>query len=123
MFSSQGQAKRFFVDKIIAQAAREGQPLSENARWMLSFSESDPEFVVDHARVAALAAEIPDAEYEDKISGLIQRACAAEIVANPAALQKYREAFTTLNKGDHYLLIMLKQGLARWIRPWWAFWW
>ena len=60
MFASQGQAKRFFVDRITAQAAKEGQPLSENERWMLSFSESDPQFVVDPARVAALEAEIPD---------------------------------------------------------------
>ena len=123
MFSSQGQAKRFFADRIVAQAAREGQPLSENERWMLSFSESDPELVVDHARVAALAAEISDPDYENKIAGLIERACTADIASSPDALPSYREAFTVLNQGDHYLLIMLKRGLARWVRPWWAFWW
>ena len=75
MFASQGQAKRFFVEKIVAQATREGRPLSENERWMLSFSESDPEFVVDATRVRALEAEIPDAEYERKVAGLADRAC------------------------------------------------
>ncbi len=30
VFTSQGQAKRFFVDKIVAQAVREGHPLSES---------------------------------------------------------------------------------------------
>ena len=86
MFASQGQAKRFFADKIAAQATREGHPLSENERWMLSFSESDPEFVVDHSRVTALAAEIPDAQYEDKVAGLAQRACASDIASNPRSL-------------------------------------
>jgi len=123
MFTSQGQAKRFFVDKIVAQASREGQPLSDNERWMLSFSESDPEFVVDHSRVAALAAEIPDAEYEKKVAGLAKRACASDIASNPDALTTYSDAFQVLNKGDHYILIMLKDGLAKWLRPWWAFWW
>lgn len=46
MFTSQGQAKRFFVEKVIAQAATEGVPLSDAEKRMLSFSESDPEFVV-----------------------------------------------------------------------------
>jgi hypothetical protein len=123
MFPTQGQAKRFFVDRIIAQAAKEGRPLSENERWMLSFSESDPEFVVDPARVTALAAEIPDAEYEAKVSGLIERACAADIASHPDVLPTYKEAFAVLNQGDHYLLVMLKRGLARWVRPWWAFSW
>jgi len=123
VFTSQAQAKRFFADKIIAQAAAEGRLLSENERWMLRFSESDPEFIVDHGRVAALAAEISDAEYEDKISGLITRACATDLASHPEMLATYKEAFAVLNKGDHYLVIMLKRGLARWLRPWWAFWW
>lgn len=63
MFSSQGQAKRFFVEKIVAQAAPEGHPLSVNERQMLSFSESDPEFVVDPVLVTTLAAEISDEDY------------------------------------------------------------
>jgi hypothetical protein len=113
MFASQGQAKRFFVDKIVAQATREGRPLSENERWMLSFSESDPDFVVDPARVAALAAEIPDADYEEKIAGLAKRACEGDIASTPDALPTYREAFRVLNQGDHYILIMLKAGLSR----------
>ncbi len=122
MFTSQGQAKRFFVDKIVAQAAKEGHLLSENERWMLSFSESDPEFTVDHTRVAALAAELPDAEYEEKVAGLARRACAADMASHPDALATYREALRVLREGDHYIVIMLDAGLARLLRPWWAFW-
>ena len=122
MFSSQGQAKRFFVEKIVAQATREGRRLSDNERWMLSFSEADPEFVVDVARVRALEAEIPDSEYEQKVAGLAERAYATDIDADPDALASYKEALRVLSQGDHYILVMLRQGLSRRLRPWWAFW-
>ena len=122
MFTSQGQAKRFLAEKIVAQAAHEGRPLSENEQWMLGFSESDPEFVVDLARIAAFEREIPDDQYEEKIAGLIERACEVEIDANPQARAQYKEALRVLNEGDHYLAIMAERGLGRCLRPWWAFW-
>ena len=122
MFTSQAQAKRFFVDKIAQQATREGHPLSENERWMLSFSESDPEFVVDAARVRALEAEISDAEYEKKVAGLADRAYEGDVASDPDAPASYKEAFRILGRGDHYILVMLRQGLSRRLRPWWAFW-
>ncbi len=74
------------------------------------------------ALVAALAAEIPDSEYEEKVAGLAKRACADDIASNPDGLPAYREAFRVLNHGDHYILIMLDAGLAGLLRPWWAFW-
>jgi hypothetical protein len=122
VFTSQGQAKRFFVDKVIAQAATEGQRLSEAERRMLSFSESDPEFVVDPALVEQLAAEISDEDYEAKVVGLVERSCERDVASDSAALESYREAYTALNQSDHYLLIMLQRGLSRRLRPWWAFW-
>ena len=122
MFTSQGQAKRFFVDKIVAQATQEGHPLSENERWMLSWSESDPDFNVDLSRASVLAAEISDEEYETKAAGLAQRAFARDIASDPGALTIYKEAYRVLNEGDHYILIILDRGLAKRLRPWWAFW-
>src|SRR6058998_1047088 len=71
MFGSQSHAKRFFVDKIVAEAAAELRPLSDNERQMLSFSQSDPEFVVDPVLVDKLAAEISDEDYEAKVAGLL----------------------------------------------------
>lgn len=120
MFTSQGQAKRFFVEKILAQAKAEGQPLSEAEQWMLSFSESDPEFTVEPTMVERLATEIADDESETKIAGLIERECAGAVETNRAALDSYRQAYATLSQGDHYLLIMLKRGLSRWQAPWLA---
>ena len=122
MFASQAQAKRFFVEKIVAQATREGHPLSENERWMLSFSESDPEFRVDPVRVRALSAEIPDGEYENKVAGLAERAYLTDVSSDPGTADAYKDAFRVLSQGDHYILVMLAQRLSRKLRPWWAFW-
>lgn len=122
MFTSQGHAKRFFVDKIAAQAVTEGTPLSDAERQMLSFSESAPGFAVDPALVEKLQAEISDEEYEAKITGLIERTWKRDIERDGNAGNLYREAFTTLSQGDHYLLIMIDRALRRHLRPWWAFW-
>lgn len=104
-FTSQTQAKRFFVERILAEAQREGHPLSENEQWMLRFSESDPDFVVDPARVEALGNEISDDAYERKVAALAQRACEADIAADASA-----------SSG------ILQPVLSKWVPPWWAFW-
>jgi hypothetical protein len=101
LFTSQGQAKRFFVDKIAAQAETEGTPLSAAERQMLSFSESDPEFTVDPALVERLQAEISDEDYEAKVAGLIERSWHRDVEADNNAASLYREAYATLNQGDH----------------------
>jgi hypothetical protein len=122
VFTSQGQAKRFFVDRIVAQAFTEGSPLSDAEQQMLSFSESDPEFTVDPALVEQLEAEISDDDYEAKIAGLIERSWKRDVETDSNARNLYREAFTTLSRGDHYVLIMIDRALRKCLRPWWAVW-
>ena len=124
LFSSQAEAKSFFVDRIVSQASAEGQPLSDNERWMLRFSESDPDFIVDLHRVAQLEAEISDSDYEDKIVGLLERSYQRDASAGTNAQALYREASATLHQGDHYLLIMIDRALgyvpkrarSKWVR-------
>ena len=122
MFTSQGQAKRFFVEKLIAQAVSEGVPLSDTERRMLSFSESDPEFVVSPGLVEKLQAEISDDAYEAKIAGLIEGVWKRDVESDSNARTVYREAVTILSQGDHYLLVMIDRALRRHLRPWWALW-
>jgi hypothetical protein len=122
VFTSQGQAKRFFVEKVIAQAATEGVSLSDAERLVLSFSEFDPEFVVSPELVAQLQAEISDQAYEAKIAGLIERAWERDVESDDNARGVYSEALTTLSQGDHYILVMIDRALRRRLRPWWAFW-
>ena len=122
MFTSQGQAKRFFVDRIVSQAVTEGKPLSDDERQMLSFSESDPEYEVDLALVERLENEISDDDYEAKVAGLIDRAWTHDVASDASARDRYREAAAVLGQGDHYLSIMIERALGRAQRPWWAFW-
>jgi hypothetical protein len=122
VFTSQGQAKRFFVEKIVAQAATDGILLSDAERQMLSFSESDPEFVASPALVEKLQTEISDENYEAKAAGLLERSWKRDVESDSNARDVYREAFTVLSQGDHYLLVMINRALRRQLRPWWAFW-
>jgi len=55
--TTQREAKRFFVDKIVAQAVAEGEPLSNSELRMLNFSEPDPESAVE-----VVSADEPDGE-------------------------------------------------------------
>ena len=116
MITSQGQAKRFFVEKIVAQAVADGQPPSEAERYMLSFSESDPEFVVDPALVDQLAEEISDEDYEAKVVGLLERSWTHDVQSDTTARDSYREAYAVLSQGDHYLLVMIDRALGRRLR-------
>jgi hypothetical protein len=114
---SQGQAKRFFVEKILAQAVSEATPLSDAEQYMLSFSESDPEFVVNPALVDQLAEEISDEEYEAKVVGLLERSWTRDVASDDTARHSYREAYAVLSEGDHYLLVMIDHALGRRLRP------
>ena len=66
----------------MAQAIADGKPLSEAERYMLSFSESDPDFVVKPAMVDQLAAEISDEDYEAKVVGLLERVWTRDMQAD-----------------------------------------
>lgn len=123
MFSTEGQAKRFFVERIVAQAAFEQLSLCDAERRMLSWSESDPEYKVDVSLPAQLQAEVSDEDYEAKISGLVQRAYERDVARDGGASRQYKGAYSVLKRGDHYLLIMIERGLQRYLRPWWKFSW
>jgi hypothetical protein len=122
VFTSQGQAKRFFVDRIVAQAVTEGKPLSGDEQQMLSFSESDPEFEVDPALVERLQSEISDDAYEAKVAGLLEASVEHDVASDVTARDRYRDAAAVLDQGDHYVMVMIDRALGRALRPWWAFW-
>jgi hypothetical protein len=113
MSSAQSRAKRFFVDRVIRQAAADGIPLSDAERPMLSWSETDPEFKDDpQPLAAALAAEISDEEYETKIAILIERAFSADCAADPTAKDTWRDNYGLLEHEDHYINIMLARAIG-----------
>jgi hypothetical protein len=122
MVNTQGEAKRFFVEKVVERARREGLSLSAAERWMLLFSESDSAFDVDPRRVAELAAEMSDEEYEAKIEGLLQRSFAAELAADAGARATWQQAHSVLAQGDHYIQIMIDRAMGGTSKRWWEFW-
>jgi hypothetical protein len=122
MFHTQSEARRFFVDRIIQQADREHVRLSEDERQMLLWSESGSDAVGDPELAHRLAAEISDADYESKITGLLRRSFAADVVADQSSRESWRDAWSVLNRGDHYILIMINAAVGAEIKPWWRFW-
>lgn len=101
MFNSQSAAKRFVVEQALAQARAENVQLSDAERRMLSWSESDPDFVADPELPAQLASEISDEDYERKIAGLLSRRFGVEVGGGPAAEAQWRQAAEVLHQGDH----------------------
>jgi hypothetical protein len=118
MFTSQMEARQFFIDKIAAQAVTEGVRLSDAESKILSFS-SDAEPPSSSPLVETLKSEMSDEEYESKIAGLVERSWKRDIAHDKTASEFYREAYSVLNRGDHYLLIMINRALGRHLRPWW----
>jgi hypothetical protein len=122
MFNSQSDAKRFVVEQVLTQARAENVQLSDVERKMLSWSESDPDFIVDPQLPAQLASEISDEEYERKVAGLLSRRFGVGVSADPAAEAQWTQAAEVLHQGDHYILVMLDEALGSRVKRWWQFW-
>jgi hypothetical protein len=108
-FGSQRDAKQLLVNKIVAEARRQGTPLSEPERLMLFFTEDEPE------TVAAIPQEMlndDNVEYEQKITKLL-RAAYERDRDDPEELLKYKSALRTLKDSDHYILVMAEPALAQ----------
>jgi hypothetical protein len=112
VFASQTEAKRFLIDRIAAQARAEGAALSDEEHWMLGFSESDPEFSVDVARIRQFEAETSEEQFERKISGLLRRCYEREAESNADVKLLYQIAYRRLQQGDHYLWVMVDRALG-----------
>ena len=119
MFATQTEAKRFFVERVLAQARAEQIRLSLAEQAMLSWSESDPAFTPDPRLVEELGAEISDKDYETKVAGLLERSYQRDLRSDSAATDTYREAYSVLTQGDHYLVVMVRRALGSRLRPWW----
>ena len=126
MFTTQGEAKRFFVEKVLQQAAFEGVHLSQVERGMLSWSETDPEWNVSAEQATALIeglkAEMSDEQYESKISALLARAYERDGQSGDSLKDLWKDAYSKLNEGDHYIAIMLDEAVGRKLRKRWSFW-
>lgn len=106
-FSSVRNAKEYLVGKIVAEAEREGKPLSEIERKMLYFSETDwtlPEIMEVNA---AFERDYDERDYERKIAGLARAIEAQLAEADEQESDNWYAAIEKLSEGDHYLLVLI----------------
>jgi hypothetical protein len=121
-FRSQSEARQFFIDKVVGQAAKDGVPLTDDERQMLRWSESAPDSIADVALAERLTAAISDADYEAKIESFLLRSFEEDTAADARAKDRWSEAWTVLNQGDHYILVIISQAVGKHVKPWWRFW-
>jgi hypothetical protein len=106
MSTSVAEAKQFLVDRIAAEAEREGAPLSEIEKAMLAFSEagaSAEELETAHS----FERDFDDKEYEHRIARLARAAYDRDAGAGRKA--EWDEALDELASEDFYLMVMLEQ--------------
>jgi hypothetical protein len=108
----EASAKRFLIDRVAAQATREGKPLSEAETYMLAWSEADPGFSPDAELDSVFDAKTTPEEFESSISALLRRAYRADVAADPSVRSEYLAAYDRLKKNDHYIAVMLDPALG-----------
>ena len=102
------QAKNFLVQQAAEEALLEGLPLSDVEKRMMYVTESDPSSCENPLALNdEFEAQYDTAEYEAKISGLLERAHSR--LQDPKANDLWDEAVSELRKGDHYLLVLLDE--------------
>jgi hypothetical protein len=119
IFSSQIQAKKFFIDRIIFHAQKGNIPLTEAERYMLGWTEVEQGFEMNQQLTEKFNEETSDAKYEKKISSLVRSAYDADIKSDPELKETYRSAYKVLKQGDHYLLVMINNSIGWKLR--WGF--
>ena len=101
-FTSQHEAKQFLAGKIIEQAVRDGEPLSDDDQRMLFCSVDEPETMEGFPENVSMD---EDEAYEKKITALLKAAYARD-KDTPGEGQNYKDAYGKLAEGDHYISVM-----------------
>lgn len=105
-------AKNFLVEQAAQQSALDRTPLSDLERRMMYFTESDPASCGDPVSLNEEFEEKHDtAEYEAKMSRLLHRAYKRLKAENLGGKFQWDEAISTLEKGDHYVVLLVGQRL------------
>lgn len=104
------EAKDFLVQQVAEQAALENLPFSDLEKRMMYFTESDPASCDKPFELNdEFEAQHDNAEYEAKVSQLLQHAHGRVAMQNAEMGRMWDEAVGELRKGDHYLLVLLDE--------------
>jgi hypothetical protein len=101
------QAKDFLVEQTAQQAALENIPLSNLEKRMMYFTESTDATEDPIALNDEFEAHYDSGEYEAKISRLLKNAHRRLKQENPEKFRVWGQATRILQKGDHYIIILL----------------
>jgi hypothetical protein len=111
-FETDREAKEYLAERIVAQAKREGNPLTEVERKMLYFSETAwtlPNILEVNAEFER---DYDNDEYERKIAGLAQRIRESNKAQGDEDPTTWDLAVEKLSEGDHYLLVLIDSRLV-----------
>jgi len=122
--TSANKAKKFFVNRILEQAKRDGVSLSAVEIQMLSFAEATAS-AEEMETLAVFERDFSDEEYEAKVAKLLKRAYQQDKESGEEAA--WENALIELADEDMYLLVMIAQAgiggsnpLSYWFD--WRFW-
>jgi hypothetical protein len=107
-FHSGREAKELLISELVAEAQREGVPLSDVERKMLYFTESGWT-LPDMMEVSeAFDHEYDQAKYEQKIAKLVTKADRHIRKSSGGDYDRWRAAIRFLQREDHYISVMIR---------------
>jgi hypothetical protein len=110
-FASQRDAKEFLVNRIVAEAQRQGVSLSDVEKKMLYFSETAWTLPNIEEVNEAFEREYDQAKYERKIARLIRK-IRANLRTDKEDRDAWKDAVRALGNEDHYILVLVGEGGA-----------
>jgi len=118
-FETIREAKEYLIGKIVAEAEREGAPLTEIERKMLYFTETAWTLPDMMAVSAEFDRGYDQDEYERKIGGLVREIEARNVAGSEQENEAWNEAVLMLSDEDHYLLVLIGAGArSSQLSPW-----
>ncbi|MGO9775452.1 MAG: hypothetical protein ACLQGT_08070 [Terracidiphilus sp.] len=108
------KAKKFFVNRIMEQAKRDGVSLSEIEVQMLGFAETNAS-AEEMEAAAVFERDFNDEEYEAKVAKLLK--CAYQQDKESGKEAAWDSALTELAEEDMYLLVMIERAGIRGSNP------
>jgi len=105
-------AKEYLISRIVAEAEREGSPLTEVERKMLYFTETGwtlPDIMEVNAEFER---DYDNNKYERRVAGLARRIEEDNKAQGGEEESAWLRAVEKLSEGDHYLLVLINPRLV-----------
>ena len=116
-FSSDLDAKQFFIEKISRQAEKSGISLSEAENYMLKRAGIERGSSIEGKKLRnQFYSQTTHGEFEEKVASLIKKSYETEVNSDVGGKEIYRNAYKALKQGDHYIQMMIDESIGRKIK-------